>query len=206
MASVIDICNSALYKVGCDRISTLTEQNKRAKICNDIYSKIRDATLRSHPWNFATKRIQLAQDSTAPVFGFDYQYQLPSDCLIVRGVSNDSSMGTSRNIDYKIEGDKLLSNETAIYIEYTFKETNTTNYDANFVDALAYRLAIELAYPLVQSLSLVDRIKKDYKDWMADARTFDAQEGRPEDLIDDVWLNSRLLGSNADETIWRETR
>jgi len=204
--SVVDICNSALYKIGASRISSLTEQNKPARICNDIYSKIRDEVLRAHPWNFAIKRIQLAQESTTPTFGFDYQYALPSDCLRPLGISPDSDMGTVRTIEHRIEGSKLLTNETVVFLRYIFRETNTTNYDPNFVEALAFRLAQELAYPIVQSGDLTDRMEKKYRDWIADARTYDAQEGTPQDLIDDTFLNARYLGTNYDETIWRETR
>jgi len=206
MSSVVDICNSALYKIGASRISTLTEQNKAARICNDIFAKIRDEVLRAHPWNFATKRIQLAREVDTPTFGYSYQYALPTDCLRVLGVSGDSNLGTSVHIAHKIEGRKLLTNEETVFIKYIFRETNTGNYEANFVEALAFRLAQELAYPMVQSADLTDKMKKNYREWIADARTFDAQEGTPEDVIDDVFLNARFYGGLYDETMWRETR
>ena len=204
--SVVDICNSALYKIGSTRISSLDEQNKRAIICKDIYSKIRDEVLRAHPWNFATKRIQLAQETASPTFGYDYQYTLPSDCLRVLGVSYDSSLKTNNRILYKIEGNLLLSDETQIYIEYIFKETNTTNYDPNFIEALSFRLAQELAYPIVQSSELTDRLRQNYREWIADARTFDGQEGSPQEQMDDTFIDSRYFGSYYDEGVFRETR
>ena len=203
--SVVDICNSALYKVGASRISSLTEQNKAARICNDIFSKIRDEVLRAHPWNFATKRIQLARETTVPTFGFNYQYGLPSDCLRVLGVSPDSNIGTTPKVYHKIEGRKLLCNDEQVFISYIFKETNTGNYDPNFVEGLAFRLAQELAYPMVQSSELTDRMKINYREWLADARTFDAQEGAPEDVIDDTFLDARLTGV-YDDSSWREVR
>ena len=83
MASVVDICNSALNLLGASTISSLTEDSKNARLCNQRYEPIRNRTFRSHAWNFATKRVQLAKDSTAPVVEFANQYTLPSDCLRV---------------------------------------------------------------------------------------------------------------------------
>ena len=35
------------------------------------------------PWNCLHKRVQLAQNSTAPVVEYSHAYALPSDCLRV---------------------------------------------------------------------------------------------------------------------------
>jgi hypothetical protein len=79
MASEVGICNSALIKIGASRITSLTEGSKNANLCAEQYAKLRDAELRAHLWNFATSRQKLAQISGAPVSGFEFHYQLPSD-------------------------------------------------------------------------------------------------------------------------------
>ena len=83
MASVVDICNSALNLLGASTITTLTEDSKNARLCNQRYEPIRNRTFRSHAWNCLTKRVQLAKDSAAPVVEFANQFTLPSDCLRV---------------------------------------------------------------------------------------------------------------------------
>ena len=75
------ICNSALIKIGADRINSMTETNRRAQLCNEQYSKVRDEVLRSHPWNFAITRAEFSQLTTTPSFGYNYEYSIPSDCL-----------------------------------------------------------------------------------------------------------------------------
>ena len=60
MASVIDICNKALDKLGQNPIISLTDGNKAANLCTRNWPLVRDQVLREHPWNFAMKRAILA--------------------------------------------------------------------------------------------------------------------------------------------------
>ena len=98
--SVVQIVNNALIKIGASAILTLTENSEAARAANLIYEQVRDASIRDHVWNFAIRRVELAQNSTAPAFEFSYQYNLPSDCLRVLRMED---MG----MYYKIEGGKL---------------------------------------------------------------------------------------------------
>ena len=83
MASVVDICNSALNLLGASNITALTDDSKNARLCNQRYEPIRNRIFRSHAWNCLTKRVQLAEDSDAPVVEYANQFTLPSDCLRV---------------------------------------------------------------------------------------------------------------------------
>ena len=59
MASVVDICNSALNLLGASTISALTDDSKNARLCNQRYEPVRNRVFRSHAWNCLTKRVQL---------------------------------------------------------------------------------------------------------------------------------------------------
>ena len=74
MASVVDICNSALNQIGASNIIALTEDSKAARLCNQRYEFVRDATFRAHPWNSLTTRASLAPDTATPVFEFTKQF------------------------------------------------------------------------------------------------------------------------------------
>ena len=118
MASVVDICNSALNLLGASTISTITEDTKNARLCNQRYEPIRNRVMRSHNWNCLIKRVQLAQDSTAPVVEYSYAYTLPTDCLRVLKIHNGSTDSIKSALDYKIEGRKVVTDETTIYLVY----------------------------------------------------------------------------------------
>jgi len=186
--SEVSICNSALTKVGNTQyISSLVENNKAAKICNQQYEFIRDMVLAGGLWTFAIKRVSLAQVATSPAFEYTYQYQLPSDFLTDVEVSPDQ-------VDYVIESDKLLTYSDTLSLRYVYRNEDPTHWSPEFVEAFATRLAVELAYPLVQSVTLKKELMEEYKLLIGDARTFNAQKGRPKSLQEDTFLNSRWQG------------
>lgn len=67
MASVIEICNRALSNIGNSRsINSLTEASKEAGQCSLHFDSCRDAALADFDWNFATKRLALADTNNPP--------------------------------------------------------------------------------------------------------------------------------------------
>ena len=192
MASVVDICNSALNMLGGNTIISLTENSKNARLCNQRYEPVRDAVFREHPWNCLLKRVELAKDTVAPVFEYSNAYTLPADCLRVLQSENSN---LSNNERFRIEGRKLLSDEDTIKILYVAKITDTTEYDTSLIETLSARLAAELAYPITQSSGLMDRMFTLYQTKLKDARFVDATEGTADDdnrLQAGDFINARL--------------
>ena len=121
MSSVVDICNSALNMLGANNIISLTEDSKNARLMNQRYESVRDSIFRSHAWNSLIKRVELAADTTAPTHEYAKQYTLPADCirvLKVGGHHNGSSSDLDAGQKFKIEGRKLLTDETKIFLIY----------------------------------------------------------------------------------------
>jgi hypothetical protein len=192
MASVVDICNSALNALGASTIISLTENSKNARLCNQRYEPVRDAVFRSHPWNCLQKRVELAKDTTAPVFEFSNAYTLPADSLRILKSENSN---LSNNEKFRIEGKKLLTNEDTIKILYVAKITDTTQYDTSLIETLSAKLAAELCYPITQSSTLMDRMFALYESKLKEARFNDATEGTADNDVRiqaDDFLNSRL--------------
>ena len=189
MASVIGICNSALVKLGASTIVSLTEGTKNANLCNEQYDKVRDALLRAHPWSFAIARAKLAQLAVTPTFGWDHAYQLPADFLRVVAVyDNDDGVGT---VPYAVEGRTLLSDADDLYLRYVRREDDPNRFDALFREALAFRLAADLAIPIVQSNTLAERMTALADRMARKARAADSIEDYPERMPDGAWLTAR---------------
>lgn len=178
------ICNSALVKVGVNRIISLDDDSPEGRICKEQYPKIKRKFLRGHLWNFATLRASLAQLTNVPAFGFSYFFQLPEDCLRVTGMSDEESY------DWKIEGRYLATDNPAPSIRY-ISDVNESYFDDTAAEALAYALAVDICVSLSQSEGLKDSLDKDARQAMRDARTFDAQESVGDRVYADTWLNSR---------------
>jgi hypothetical protein len=137
MASVVDMCNSALNLLGASTISTITEDTKNARLCNQRFEPIRNRVMRSHNWNCLIKRVQLAQDSTGPVIEYTYGYTLPTDCLRVLKVHNGTTDSVASDLDYKVEGRKIVTDEGTVYLVYVAIDTDPTNYDSYLYEAIS---------------------------------------------------------------------
>ena len=185
--SEVAICNSALSKLGASRITNLDDDSKSAKLCKEQFPKLRDEVLRAHPWNFAIARATLSELATSPEYDFDNQYPMPADAL--RILSTD----LERPIIWAVEGRMILCNASSLKVRYIKKITDTTQFDVNFDEALALRLASDLAYALVQSSTLQAQLFNVYTSQLAIARSMDAQEGNYKRMITaDVWTDARF--------------
>lgn len=173
--SEVAIANSALIKVGSDRISSLTENTKGAIVCNEQYSKIRDALLSSHPWNFAIAQVQLGQDVVTPEFGWDHRYVLPSDVLRILTIGQ----GTKELLDddWQKKGNYVYSDLDSLEIEYIQAITDVTLFPGYFSEALSWQLAADICWIMTQNASLVDQVGNMAEKKVREARSFDAQEG-----------------------------
>ena len=195
MASKTEICNLALVRLGAPPIENITDLTKTAIVLNSNYDTIRDIVLRDHPWNFATRRVELARLADAPAWGFSYAYQIPGDCLRILGIQNpDSTDGD--DIDptmvYKVEEDKLLTDEETVALKYIYQTTVAGYYDSRFCSAFASRLAAEISYYITGSPTLKQELMKEYMMEIVGARSIDAQEN-PADMVEDNrWGDSRI--------------
>jgi hypothetical protein len=172
MASVVDICNSALNQIGASNIIALTEDSKAARICNQRYEFIRDGVFRSHPWNSLITRQILASDSETPGFTYSNQFTLPTDpfCLRVLKLSNP-------DIKFEIEGRKILCDESTLNVVFVGKITDPNQYDTLLLETIVAALAADIAYPLSGSITLAAQFATLYRDKLKEARFVDATEG-----------------------------
>ena len=170
MASVVQICNSALNQLGAASITSLTDNSKNARLCNERYATVRDAVFRSHPWNSLIKRQQLAQDTATPAYGFKFQFTLPSDCLRLLNLD-------AYNSDHKVEGRKILCNESAIKISYVSQVTDPNEMDVLLRETISAGLAADIAYAITANLQVGKLMQEKYEYKLSLAKHTDASEG-----------------------------
>ncbi len=197
MPSQTDVINDALGMIGANRITAIDDGSVNANHAQTFYPLLRDSALRSHHWNFAMKRVELAQVAATPVFEFQFQYTLPADCLKVveyNGASLDTSQLTLLESvqpgRYKIEGRKLLTNDGEVKIVYISRVEDPNVMDALFVQVLATWLASKLALAIAKDeKKSTALLKQAVEVLLPTAMAVDGQEGsvevfRTTDLID----------------------
>lgn len=193
MASIVEISNSALNQLGASTILSLTENSKNGRLCNARYETIRDSVLRSHPWNCAIKRVSLAANTTIPAWGFQREFNLPVDCLRVLQIENYSS-------NYKIEGRKIVSDDTSIKLIYVATMTDPNEMDVLLRETISAALAADIAYAVTANAAIAREMKANYELKIKDARFVDATEGYNTDptlgpsdqVISEDYINSRF--------------
>ena len=193
MPSETDVANAALRLIGGTRITSFTDGSDNANAVQDLYTELRDDLLRSHPWNFATKRVQLAQSVTTPSFEFDYAYPVPSDWLRTMSVhNNDAGDGT---IFFKEEevGDQRVITASAnqVYLRYIARVTDPNKMPADFRRAFETALASDLAVPVANSNKLNEIMAKRSERALARARSSDSMGASPERRPRGSWVTSR---------------
>lgn len=182
--SVTEICNRALQRLGANTITVITGDSVEAIECNRCYTMLRNAELRAHTWSFAKARAQLAASSTAPAFGFDNAFPVPSDFL--RLILHKD------NLDWQIEGSEILTNDGApLNVHYVRVVENSGLFDPLFDDALSARMAMEMCEKLTQSNSKYNLARQAYLDTITTARRVNAIERSPADPSDDSWVTIR---------------
>jgi len=189
MASVVEICNRALQKIGAKRITSITEDSVNARACNNAYNPLRLSELRSHPWSCAIARAQLAASSTEPLFGKAYMYPLPSDYL--RSLPNDPGYNLNSE-DWQIEAGNILTDDTSpLNLRYIYDLTDPNIMDAMFREALACRLALEICEELTQSNQKKEALKMEYKEAIREAKRVNAILNIAANPPEDEWITIR---------------
>ena len=177
--SEVSICNLALAYLGEDVIRSLDEANRRAGLCNLMYPIARDALLSRQDWTFARKTVLLQQLSE------DYYegavFSLPADCLTPLNILPRPQT----RINYKIEGGRVVFPGTEasvplgfdLYLQYTFRCTDTTKFSSSFVDVLALDLAVRMCLPLTQDSKMAASLRAELRVAQMENGAEDANRG-----------------------------
>lgn len=204
--SEVSICNQALSWLGQSPIISLDDQNTTAELCRINYPQLRDALLELRPWTFAVARhksetTELMQSNNCAEYtgwGEGYAHVVPNDWLLVyrvyRNITN--AYGPSTYWDYgddanwTREGDYVVASDAVVYMYGLRRITDPGKFSLLFVQALAARLAADLALPITQNAQLHQTMEVLYENKLTDAAARDGAQGRNEQIG-----NSRLIDS-----------
>lgn len=185
LGSKVEIFNSALAKIGVEGVTSPTDNNTRARLCNQIFDICRRDVLRDHPWRFAKKEATLNLSSDSPVLTeYTKIYQLPQDNLRVLKVEDF-------DIPWEVKQDKIYTTASSCLVEYIYDCEQVGLFDSNFCEALAYRMAMDLAQPLTGSSTLSKDMEGRYKQQLSKARFSNATEAYNPSVQANDWLNGR---------------
>ena len=116
-------------------------------------------------WNFATKRLEVAESANIePVFGFKSSFKIPDDCSRIIEVwdnkrGNTNTRYTQNNLQWQQEGEYISADTSGqVWVKYIEKVDDPNRFTDSFIAALAANLGARLAIPVAASRQLKVRL------------------------------------------------
>lgn len=197
--SPVEVCNIALRRLGADPIVSFTEGTKRSTLCAALYQPTVDRLLREHTWNFAQFRVALNLLATAPAFGYEHQYSLPTNplCLKVNETDPDDAEYDIENTYDAGTGSMvkvLVTDAPTLSIRYTGRVTDVSIWDASFLDTVASDLETQMARPITEDAGL-EKVKGEKAlNSLQHARSVDSKEGSTKQADINILTDVRRQG------------
>jgi hypothetical protein len=185
--TIVDVWNRALSRVGqTTEIQSVDDDSTVAGVCRTHWGDILRQLLGAWPWPFARKQAALSAPSGVTRTGWDYVYNLPSDCLrplvLLDEDERYESLPVASRKSFELQqnddGDALLlctnyeAAEDFEVLEYTAYTEAVYLMPFEFVDALAWYLAGELADAVVKTPQLAEYCRSHGEAALAAARAF----------------------------------
>lgn len=187
----VDICNDALNRVGDRLISSLNDGTPTSDLLKNRYDISRRKVLRSHPWKRIRKRAVLAPLTATPAFEWQYQFELPADCLRLWLVVGKDG---APHDEWELEGTTILANESIIYIKYLKDQESVDLLDDSLNEVISLQLAKELAFSRSGNEGLYDRIDREFQVKFREAKSIDAKEDYQKSINATEWTNAHETG------------
>lgn len=199
MASKIAICNMALGWLGAPPIASLQENRPEARYADQYYDLALEQCLRDHRWNFAQRRVRLAEMDVPEGYTsiFEAAYAVPVDCLLAHTVLDEG--GNEMEFELALAPDgaskMIVTHGPSAFLSYTARVDITELFDPNFSRALARRLAADLAVPVLKNNpQKIQEAETLYLNALKAAQLADAREGKPEEVPETEWITARTGG------------
>ncbi len=201
MTTKTEIVNLALAMISANLVSNLSDKSDEARLANINDNIARDATLQINEWSWSVKRFMPAKDADTPLFGWGFQFTVPSDILRVLTCERigdipvnmiDPTFVTQyEQDDWQIEDGKILANVDVIYARGIRRVTEEGKYSPLFVNALAAKLGMMMAFPLTQSTTIFEKAAALYAAFVSEAKTMDSIQGRSRRIRNKSLLRAR---------------
>lgn len=181
----VQICNQAIGWLGGNRITSLDDGTTEANLCKDNYEYLRDAVLETVDWSFAKKQVRLTPLAATPDFRYDQQFLLPADLLRIITAGNKDDFTDILEWEPAVNSSNqhvCYANCDVLYLLYVSRVEDATRFSPLFSQALANRLAADLAIPLTENAGLAQRYWQLYERKLIEAANSDGVQGRQQKI------------------------
>ncbi len=191
MTGKVEICNMALGFIGTRAMASYDERTPEAAQCRLYWDRARRSALRDFPYPFSKKLIRLAPVEMPGELAarWQYAYSVPTSALKVLAVGKCAPFELMQgSTDLAI-----YCNEPHACALCVVDVVDAGLWDELFIIAMAYRLAMLIAVPLLKNNSAkIQELAALYQQALTKAEGHGANEGRVEmPISQDSWLEAR---------------
>lgn len=202
MATELSIFNNALVELGQRELTSLEDPVEHRRVLKRIWdASFINGCLEAGVWNFAIRTVKAEDDPPAPVFGFEYRIQKPSDWVRTVKFSAYDTFNPPLN-EFVDEGGYWYVNFDEIYVQYI---SNHPSYGGNMaIWPESFTRYVELALALrgaprilgAQATQPIQKLEMKMSLALKNAKSKDAQNQPPEFPPMGSWARSRSQGSS----------
>jgi hypothetical protein len=130
----------------------------------------------------ASQKINMAEEGDTDM---EYVYYKPADFVSITELNDDDAVA-------RVEAIGIVSDTDALQIKYTYQCDTPTMYYAEFVAALAVRLAYELCFKFTESRPRAGDLLSEYmKLSLPQAKVANGKNSKPFIKEDNAWIANR---------------
>jgi hypothetical protein len=177
------VINEALRLIGSSQITLQASASSPVNsLASAVFTSVLRLVLAEHPWGFAMKYYELSLLSTAPLIGYAYAYQVPSDCVriydclatpFISSINTDVVPITDYpKATFELVGGSIYTNASPCYARYTQTDCESYAHEP-FIETLSIRIAIELSQSLASGGVNVQSLEQRYVYILESAKNFD---------------------------------
>jgi hypothetical protein len=172
----LQVCNRSLLLLGANKVTAIdgSDTSYNALLCQELYSLKREIWLTEYPWRFNMRKVELAENGTAPKNEWTRRFDLPTNGITnePHAVFNSDQVGCMAlpaTFAWEIFETYLHTNETEIWIDYQV-DIDEASWPVWFVDFCVADLCAELAFPVTDQNNTAEY-------WRAKARGNPSEDG-----------------------------
>jgi hypothetical protein len=204
MTSRLGLYNRALRQLGERTLANLGENIEPRRALDAAWD---DGFLRycleQGQWNFAIRSVELTfSPDITPAFGYRYAFDVPEDWVRTVGLASDEYF-TAPLLQIAMEGEYWFADLDTIYLRYVSDDAafggDLSLWPETFTQFAAAHLAEEVVGALTASEAKGERIKRDVRRLLTDARSKDALNESAVFLPVGGWTRARRGSTSGGE-------
>jgi hypothetical protein len=180
MTDRLSLYNGALRNIGERQLASLSENRESRRVLDGVWDNGGAARfcLEKGQWNFAARTARFHYEpSIAPAFGYAHAFPKPADWVRTMALATDERLFNPL-IRYEDKNGFWWADEDEIYVCYVSDDAayglDYSLWPETFVKFVEAYLASEIVWPLTQNQQKKDRIERDWRDALRQARSSDA--------------------------------